>query len=220
MKNNDLKTLLLPGEGAELARRVRSELRSKHGCHTILLYGSYARGDFTPESDIDILCVTEGGESSSDSRLWQGKYLDAWIYPQDQCVPTDFLHLNDAHILLDENSWGSEFLVQVKEAFAKGPEPLPEAERQTRLVWFEKMLDRIARDDLEARYRKHWLLVDLLRNYFELRTLWYMGPKRSFQWLKEHDPEIYEAFQNLYSPDCSLEAIKELTPKILVRSHS
>jgi hypothetical protein len=49
-------------------------------------------------------------------------------------------------------------------------------------VWYAKMLVRIARGDLESKYRRVELLFQALENYFKLRGLWYRGPKAGLPW--------------------------------------
>ncbi len=192
------------------------ELRSKYNPHTIFLYGSHARGDASPESDIDILVITKTGEATTDSRPWGDYNLDAWIYPEEEAeFVDDFLHLAEAKILWSKNKWGNKFLQAVRERFAEGPEALPEHDKQHRLRWFHKMLNRIQRDDTEAHFRRHWLLVDLLPTYFGLLQAWYMGPKRSLQWLEENKPNVYKAFQTILDPACPTEALVEQVQELL-----
>ena len=61
--------------------KLIDELVSRHNCHTIILYGSYADGSCTQESDIDVICFTDYREAHTDARLWNGIFLDAWVYP-------------------------------------------------------------------------------------------------------------------------------------------
>jgi hypothetical protein len=60
---------------------ISEDLRAQHGCHTVILYGSRARGDATATSDYDVLGVKESGDSFRDARLWNGVYLDIFIHP-------------------------------------------------------------------------------------------------------------------------------------------
>lgn len=57
------------------------ELRSVHAVHTVILYGSYVRGDATPESDIDVAGFADVSEVLRDARIWDGRYLDGFVYP-------------------------------------------------------------------------------------------------------------------------------------------
>ncbi len=61
----------------ELDKIVRSrkeeilQLAAKHGAHNVRLFGSAARGDAGPESDVDFLVEFEDGRSLLDlSGLW------------------------------------------------------------------------------------------------------------------------------------------------------
>ena len=42
-----------------LLEKVTKYLTQKYNCHTIILYGSYSRDDFTEESDLDIVCFSD-----------------------------------------------------------------------------------------------------------------------------------------------------------------
>ena len=53
LTNNEKLNLLLPG----LERRIRESFGSK--VKQIILYGSYARGDYDSESDVDIMVVVD-----------------------------------------------------------------------------------------------------------------------------------------------------------------
>ena len=94
-------------------------------------------------------------------------------------------------------------------------EKLPEDERETRRVWAGKMLDRAREGDIEANYRRVWLLTSLLEDYFQLRDQWYLGPKKSLIWLKEHDPATYTAFDLALQPNASFEQIALLIARVI-----
>ena len=90
---------------------------------------------------------------------------------------------------------------------------LSTAELKVKRVWAQKMLARIQVDDLEGRYRRHWLVMSLLEDYFLQRGLWYMGPKGSFQWFTQHDTAAALAFAKVLRLDgefADLEALVAL----------
>lgn len=82
-------------------------------------------------------------------------------------------------------------------------------------VWYAKMLVRIARGDMESKYRRVELLFQALENYFKLRGLWYRGPKAGLPWLARHDPELYTAFARAFEPHASLEDLRALVQRVL-----
>lgn len=49
-----------------LVRRVREAIREADPSATVVLYGSEARGDARPDSDVDLLILLEGDHLSSD----------------------------------------------------------------------------------------------------------------------------------------------------------
>ena len=66
-------------DGDELARRVAADLRALYGSRLrkVVLFGSRARGDATPESDLDLLVVLDQTEDHwrehdrMDDVLWR-----------------------------------------------------------------------------------------------------------------------------------------------------
>ena len=52
---------------------------SKHQLEAVILYGSYARGDFTSTSDLDLLGLKAQTEDYTDTGVIDGIQLDLWI---------------------------------------------------------------------------------------------------------------------------------------------
>lgn len=46
-------------------RAIVEKLISPYQCHTIILYGSRARGDFTENCDYDVAVITKNGERNA-----------------------------------------------------------------------------------------------------------------------------------------------------------
>ena len=86
-----------------------------------------------------------------------------------------------------------------------------------RRVWARKMLGRIRRGDLEAHYRRHWLLFQLLEDHFALRGRWYRGPKLALAELARADAATSAAFATALAPDAPLEAIDALVDLVAGR---
>jgi PAS domain-containing protein len=190
-----------------------------HGCHTWILYGSRARGDAHAASDIDLLGIRAGGEPDHDTRIWRGYFLDAFIYPAErfETIGEDWLHLHGGRVLSDDAGLATRILAGVEAAFQAGPKPLAEHDRRSRIAWMHKMVGRIVgrgADDIEADYRRAWLLMQILEDYFQLCGRWYRGPKESFLWLKVHEPETHAAFAVALTPGADLAAIRALVERV------
>jgi hypothetical protein len=199
------------------------ELRRTHGVHTIILYGSRSRGEATPESDIDVASYADGVESTRDARLWNEMYLDAFVYPTarlGEAPDADILKLAGGQVLLDERGLAQPYLDRIAALEQQGPPALSEAESRMRRVWIQKMMARIRRDDIEAHYRHHWLLFQMLEDYFTLRGQWYRGPKRALADLLGYSPDAFAAFERALTPGAPFAATEALAEMVLGESES
>ena len=77
------------------------------------------------------------------------------------------------------------------------------------------MLDRIQERDMEADFRRVWLLTALLEDYFQLRGRWYEGPKLAFKWLRENDPKVHRLFGRALKQPTNRAALKALVEGVI-----
>ena len=193
--------------------RLALDVMTAHGCHTVILYGSRARGDATASSDVDLLCVRDEGPSLRDARVVDGLYLDAFVHSEAALATIEpaLLRLLGGVVIREHHGFGTRLLAQVEELHQRGPLPIPEDERRALMVWARKMLDRIhGRNDVEADYRRMYLLVRALEDYFGLRNIWYRGEKEAFAWLRQYDAQAYGLFERAAAPGAGTGAIGEL----------
>ena len=195
---------------------IAEDLRVRHGCHTAILYGSRAAGDPRPDSDYDLAGFGTAAKTRRDARKWRGAYLDVFVHPQARLTDPspDLLPLRGGVVLFERDGAGARLLARLEEMFRAGPERLSEDELAARKVWAWKMVDRSAHADIEADYRRAWLLMALLEDYFALRHAWYLGPKRSFQWLKANAAQVHAAFEVALRPDAGLDEIAVLVEAV------
>jgi hypothetical protein len=71
------------------------------------------------------------------------------------------------------------------------------------------------RDDLEARFRRSWLLFQLLEDYFLFRKMWYFGSKKSLKYLQEFDQETYQLYEVALRQEATIDQIEELAHKVM-----
>lgn len=195
---------------------IVAELRDAHGCHTVILYGSRARGDATPASDYDVAGVRAEGPAFRDARWQDGAYLDLFVYAEaDVAEPTvALLKLRGGVALAQQAKLGDRLLAGLDALHAGGPPAWAADEREASRAWGGKMLARIAAGDLEGDYRRAMLLTQLLEDYFLARGLWFEGPKAGFAWLAEHDPETHAAFARALAPGAPLGAVEYLVARV------
>jgi uncharacterized protein len=199
---------------AEIERLTVDVMRT-HGCHTAILYGSWARGHATPQSDVDILCVREAGPAFRDARVMGESYLDAFIYPEVdlQTPQPELLRVLGGRVIREKDGFGSELLSKLQELYDRGPTPMADDLRQVTLVWAAKMLDRFrGQSNTEAQYRRMQLLMQSIEDYFALRGTWFRGPKEGFAWLLEYDAATHHLFESALqpgAPDAAFAALVE-----------
>ncbi|WP_461534925.1 nucleotidyltransferase domain-containing protein [Spongorhabdus nitratireducens] len=181
-----------------ITEQAVKEVVARYNPHTVIVYGSRARGDATPGSDIDIICFVDAPEVTKDARLFNGVFLDAWIYSTDAMKPDEpeFLRLGDGICVRDIRGAGLPFLDAIQHRISQGPDPLSDEDKQHTREWVMKMMARAGQDDIEAHYRNSWLQFELLPIYFQLRDLWYFGPKKGLAWLKDNDLDGYQLFES------------------------
>ena len=196
--------------------RLTQDLQETHGCHTVILYGSRARGDFGPTSDYDIIGIREGGKKFRKAWIENGAYVDLFVWPQSAIRSPDssMLYMVDGKVLVERAGCGSIFLQKLKNIHDGGPEPLSDEDREFRRTWIRKMMERVRIGDLEGLYRRTWLQNSLLEDYFVLRDLWYLGSKKGFEYLRQRDPEMYRLFEAVYREPTNLAALEKLVAKV------
>ncbi len=198
---------------------IVQELKKIHHCHTIVLYGSRARGDDTATSDYDIAGFT----NTIHEKQWLARFdethqvfLDIFIYPTQELMAPNESHLqmSDGIVLIEQNEFGTHLLEKLKK-LTHQPLALSKTERQGRIVWYQKMLSRAKIGDIEGRYRQLWMIQTLLEDYFAFKNLRFMGPKKAFQYLKEHDSNAFALFEaTLNNPD-DTQLIEQLSKVVL-----
>ncbi len=191
---------------------IKDYLKSKYYCHAIILYGSFADGTYTNESDIDIVCFSDRvDDRKNDTSVIDTRQLDAWIYPTKMMEQQEaLLHINGGKIILDERKLCCKLLEDIDKIFNDGVKKLSIEQIDFQKSWLKKMVNRARKGDVEGNFRYHWLLVDSLEIYFEIRGLWYMGPKKSLIWLKENEQYTYKLFEDALATHAPIEKIEEL----------
>lgn len=201
--------------------RLAADFAEAHGCHTVILYGSHARGDATANSDVDLLGVRESGAAGRDARMVDGVFLDGFVYPEEALATLDpsMLRVLGGVVLRERDGLGTGLLARIQELHDRGPKPLPDDERQALVVWSRKMIERFrGQHGVEARFRRMSLVIQALEDYFLLRNAWFRGPKEAFAWLLRHDRATHALFEQASRPEATEEAFEELARSVYWRA--
>ena len=194
---------------------IQDYLINKFGCHTILLYGSFVQESAEAVGDVDIIAVRETGRLKKISGCIEGKFLDAFIYSEKEIkiIDSTFIRLWGGVVLKQKDNLGDKIIKAVNEMYLMGPAKTPDWEKKDIKNWLYKMSLRAKSDTLISSYRKNWLIFTSLEYYFRLRDLWYMGPRKSFSWLKDNDFETYQLFEKVLAKSNDI-LIDELTCRV------
>ena len=196
---------------------IVKELQTIYHCHTIILYGSRARGDFKPTSDYDVAGITANGDKKWISRFDEKHQVfhDIFIFPEKELATPNETHLqmSDGIVIIDHNDIG-QHLIETLKTIEKEPLSITVDEIQARKTWYQKMLARAEVGDLEGQYRHIWSIFTILEDYFAFKQLRYRGPKKAFQYLAKHDPDILNLFEHALSNTNDIKSLKQLIEKI------
>ena len=164
----------------------------------IIAYGSFADGSSSLFSDFDALLITRDGGRRHDASFIDCTQLDVFIYPlsdfQGDYDPAEFVQVFDGQILLDRDGVAAGLIARVNRYLDSRSAKTPE-ELKIDVDWCEKMLRRAGQSDAEGAFRRHWLLVDSLEIYTELRAWRYLGPKKALRQLREKDREAFRCYE-------------------------
>ena len=152
---------------------ILSYLAAEYDPLAIIVYGSFTDGTQNLFSDFDALLITEGGKRRHDDRFVDCTQLDVFVYPlsdfQGDYDVTEFTQVYGGQILLDRGGAAAALLDRVRQC-VEGQAHKTRDELRLDVKWCEKMLRRAERSDAEGAYRRHWLLVDSLEIYTEVRA--------------------------------------------------
>lgn len=182
-------------------RRMCSEIIdyiiSKYDPHTLIVYGSYADGSNNADSDFDAMLVTDGEFPPHDASAVAGVVLDLFVYPTSAFGGTadyeKYIQVFDANIVIDKRGLGRKLKDGVN-AYISSIPLKTDAECMRETEWCEKMLARTQRGDAEGYFRWHWLLMDSLEVYCDIRGVRYFGPKKALREMDRNAPEAMELY--------------------------
>ena len=184
-------------------------LKRHYRCHTIILFGSYARGDNTSESDLDLLAFTDHVHPNVDTHTVGGVQLDCTLHDSSELVACNaMLQAVDGVALLDEEGLADGFLKGLSKLRNLVAPDYTHEEAEFQIDWLHKMLNRCQQGDPEGDYRRHWMLVDSLEIALTLRNVFYEGPKLALQELRDRDFEAYTAYCAALRPHATTEDLK------------
>lgn len=201
MKNE--KTLPLDADTRDLI----DELKAKDEVLSIAIFGSYARGEARPNSDIDVLVIIKKGVRRDVET--RGKRTFEFVYasfPEAmkfyKSNPNDCVQLwKDAVVLYDKKGYMRKLDAFAKRLQKKGKEPLSEDKLKHFRFDAEdaiRAMKAIApTDPATADLYAHIKAANLIELYFDVRRLWTPPPKKQLTAIRrfsKKDAKVFDAF--------------------------
>lgn len=182
-------------ENDPILKSIVRELKEKYRCHTIVLYGSRARGSVSPTSDYDVVGVRRRGAKTRIAKKQMGFYWDVFVYPERQLrkLGGEQMNWRDGKILYQEGTYGSKLLRRLRALFRRPFKPEPQYEIDILKVWAQKELDRCKAKDIQGLYRRAEFQNALIEHYFVVRKKRFSGPKAGFAWLEKNDLPVFKS---------------------------
>ena len=189
---------------------IVQKLKTDYRCHTIVLYGSRARGLTTSTSDYDVIGVRLRGPKTRIAKKLKGNYWDVFIYSEKDLhkLGDQNLSWKNARVLYEEGRYGRDLVARIQKLLKKPYPPQPQYEIDATKAWAQKELDRCRIGDIQSLYRRAEFQTALIEHYFFIRQKRFWGPKESFAWVKEHDPKTFTLIQRTLKYPTNLSFLK------------
>ena len=146
---------------------------------SLLVYGSFARGDWDEYSDFDCMIIVDEKSVKHDDTVIEGVQLDCFVFTAEETAEEDpelFLPAYDAEILLDDGI-GEQLQERVRR-YVREHKTIDADEKAFIISWIRKTMKRMQKDDDEGNYRAIAFLWESLTDYCLLRDLSYFGRVR------------------------------------------
>jgi predicted nucleotidyltransferase len=200
-----------------ISKAFVEDLKKRPDVLGIILFGSWARGNNRPDSDVDLLVIlTKGFQRSVEYKEGQAFEIiyttergavDYWQSNKDDCADL----WNIANILFDRDGTIERLQKIGIEIREKGKEPLSfdqlehfkfDANDQIKAV--EKLVNTNSTTAKMLITAKIFSLVEL---FFDIRQLWTPPPKQRLEVILNKEPKLYELLVKFYDENSIVEQV-------------
>jgi len=201
------------------------ELKQRPDVLGVILFGSWARGNNRPDSDVDLVVIlTEGYNRTVEHRNEQAfeviyttekGALDYWESHKDDAAGL----WEVAKILHDKDGTIERLQNKIKEVLDAGKKPIDESQlgqlrfdAEDQLKYVESVL---ASDPTTANLILTNKIFALTETFFNIRQMWIPAPKQRLEKIQEISPEFYSLLETFYQEPTDLKDKLEIGKKIV-----
>ena len=192
----------------------------------IILFGSWARGNNRPDSDVDLVIILEEGFKRTveehDGQIFEIIYttaksaFDFWENNKD-----DAANLWEvAQIVFDRKGDVEKLKGEAEEMIAKGKKEIDKFQKgqfrfdsEDQIHYAEEIYKT---DKTTANLILMNKVFSLTELFFDLQQLWTPAPKQRLDKIKELNPKLYELLENFYLDDTSFEEKVSIAKEIVL----
>jgi len=204
------------------------KLKKRSDVLGVILFGSYARGNNYPNSDVDLVIIlTEGYLRTVEYQNEQAfeiiyttekEAFDYWESHKDDAAGL----WEVAKILYDKDETVQKLRTKISKILDAGKEPITKL-RLEHLVFdtkdsFKYITNIITNDPLSANLILTNKVFTLTELFFDIRQAWIPAPKQRIAKIKEISPKLYSLLEQFYQSQIPLEEklqiAKRMTPII------
>ena len=171
-------------------------------------FGGCSQDVMSPEGDFDLFVFVEDRDWDIDSiHFYVGDIpVDLAIRtlgdPQSE-EPFAHAALVNGEILYDRTGAVHTEMETLKERWEPDQRALTEVERSFARLAGEDALDEIQRqldsDPLSCSFVLNTNINELVKTYFEVRSIPFDGERKALEWFKENDTDVYGDLQNFFA---------------------
>ncbi len=187
------------------------DLKKRPDVVGIVLFGSWARGNNRPNSDVDLLVILEEGfkravEYRADQAFeiiytTEKSTVAFWESNKDDCA--GFWEI--AQILFDKDGTIQQLQTEAARILKDGKQPLDSDQlshlrfdAEDQLKYLENIL---ASDPTTANMLLTSKVLMLTGSFFDVRQLWIPAPKQRLAKIKDLNPEFYRLLEKFYATE-------------------
>ena len=202
-------------------------LKTNENIEAVILFGSHARGNSRPDSDIDLVVILKEGYKRAveyhDDQAYEIIYttepaaLKYWEEHKQESVR----FWNIAKVLYGRNDSQERLVAYGAKLTSEKPPVVDESTRTHMQFDFEDTINAIERirqnDPATAALLLHEKTSTLIDVFFDLRNEWRPAPKQQLQEIMSRESEIGELFEDFYTTedfDSKLEIAKNIGVQI------
>jgi len=201
------------------------ELKQRPDVLGVILFGSWARGNNRPDSDVDLVVIlTEGYRRTVERR--NGQVFEIIYTTEKGAFGYWESHRDDAaglwevaKVLYNKDDTIERLKNKIKDVLDTGKKPIDEFQleqfrfdAEDQLKYAETILDS---DPATANLILTNKVFALTERFFDIRQMWVPAPKQRLAKIREINSEVYSLLQEFYKESATLKDKLEIGKKIV-----